>query len=82
MFRHSTNFRLLTGDGVSVSLKHGVAVKDINYIQIHPTTLYTGKSGERSFLISESVRGEGAVLLDKNFERFTDELQQIGRAHV
>ncbi len=75
VFRHSTNFRLLTGDGVAVSLKHGVAVKDINYIQIHPTTLYTGKSGERSFLISESVRGEGAVLLDKNFERFTDELQ-------
>ena len=75
VFSHSTNFRLLTGDGVAVSLKHGVAVDDINYIQIHPTTLYTGKTGERSFLISESVRGEGAVLLDKNFKRFTDELQ-------
>lgn len=74
VFRHSTNFRILTGDGVAVALRHGVAVDHINYIQIHPTTLYTTKK-ERSFLISESVRGEGAKLLDKNFQRFTDELQ-------
>lgn len=75
VFRHSTNFRLLTGDGVAICLKHGVAVDHINYIQIHPTTLYTPESGKRSFLISESVRGEGAHLLDKNGERFCDELQ-------
>ena len=73
-FAKSTNFRLLTGDGVAVCLKHGIAVDNVNYIQIHPTTLYSEKQG-RSFLISESVRGEGAVLLDKNFKRFTDELQ-------
>ena len=75
IFTHSTNFRLLTGDGIAVCLNHGVAVDNINYIQIHPTTLYTENGAGRSFLISESVRGEGAVLLDKNFERFTDELQ-------
>lgn len=75
IFDKSTNFRLLTGDGVAICLKRGVAVDNVNYIQIHPTTLYTEKAGGRSFLISESVRGEGAVLLDKNFERFTDELQ-------
>lgn len=75
VFDYSTNFRLLTGDGVAVCYKHGVAVDHINYIQIHPTTLYTGKQGERSFLISESVRGEGARLLDKNYKRFCDELQ-------
>jgi L-aspartate oxidase len=75
VFDKSTNFRILTGDGVAICLKHGVAVDNINYIQIHPTTLYTGRDGERSFLISESVRGEGAHLLDKNFQRFTDELQ-------
>ncbi|MDE6585412.1 MAG: L-aspartate oxidase [Clostridia bacterium] len=75
VFDYSTNFRLLTGDGVAVCINHGVKVEHIDYIQIHPTTLYTGRQGERSFLISESVRGEGAHLLDKNFKRFTDELQ-------
>lgn len=74
IFEKSTNFRLLTGDGVAICLNHGVAVDNIGYIQIHPTTLYSKKGG-RCFLISESVRGEGAVLLDKNFKRFTDELQ-------
>lgn len=74
VFSKSTNFRLLTGDGVAICLKHRVAVDNVNYIQIHPTTLYSEKQG-RSFLISESVRGEGAYLLDKNFNRFTDELQ-------
>ena len=74
VFEKSTNFRLLTGDGVAVCLRRGVAVDNVNYIQTHPTTLYSEKKG-RSFLISESVRGEGAYLLDKNFKRFTDELQ-------
>lgn len=73
VFKKSTNFRLLTGDGVAICLKHNVAVDNVNYVQIHPTTLYSEKSG-RSFLISESVRGEGAKLLDKNFNRFVDEL--------
>ena len=75
VFTHSTNFRLLTGDGIAICLKRGVAVDNMNYIQVHPTTLYTKSQAGRSFLISESVRGEGAVLLDKNFKRFTDELQ-------
>lgn len=75
VYKHSTNFRILTGDGVAVCLKRGVEVQNVNYVQIHPTTLYTNRSGERCFLISESVRGEGAVLLDKSFKRFCDELQ-------
>lgn len=74
VFENSTNFRLLTGDALAICINSGVAVDHINYIQIHPTTLYSKKKGRR-FLISESVRGEGAHLLDKNFNRFTDELQ-------
>ncbi len=74
VYENSTNFRILTGDALAICLNHGVAVDHINYVQIHPTTLYSTKEGRR-FLISESVRGEGAVLLDKNFNRFCDELQ-------
>lgn len=74
LFRFSTNYRNLTGDGVAICLKRGVEVENVDYIQIHPTTLYTKKRGRR-FLISESVRGEGAVLLNGAGERFTDELR-------
>ena len=74
LFKNSTNYSHITGDAFALSIKHGVELENINYIQIHPTTLYSKKEGRR-FLISESVRGEGAVLLNENGERFTDELQ-------
>lgn len=73
LFLQSTNHPHLTGDGIALALKYGVEVKHLNYIQIHPTTLYSKKPGRR-FLISESVRGEGGVLLNKNQKRFADEL--------
>ena len=73
LFCHSTNFRILTGDGVGAALAHGVAARDLSYVQFHPTTLYAGGKGRR-FLISESVRGEGARLLNAKGERFVDEL--------
>ncbi len=73
LFKHSTNYRHLTGDALALALKYGIALRHIDYIQIHPTTLYTKKHG-REFLISESVRGEGAVLLNGKGERFVNEL--------
>lgn len=74
VYQHSTNYRHLTGDGIALAIKHGVELKDINYVQIHPTTFYTKESTERSFLISESMRGEGAKLYNKDGERFVNEL--------
>ncbi len=74
LYRHSTNFRHLTGDALAIAMRHDIALKDIKYIQIHPTTFYSGIKGEMSFLISESVRGEGAKLYDKHMHRFVDEL--------
>lgn len=75
LYRRSTNFQHLTGDALAVALGHGVRLKDINYVQVHPTTFYTTEAQERCFLISESVRGEGAKLYDKHMESFVDELK-------
>lgn len=74
LFKNSTNFRHLTADSLAICLRHNIELENINYIQIHPTTFYSKKPGRR-FLISESVRGEGAYLLNKDGERFTDELK-------
>ncbi|MCD8324219.1 MAG: L-aspartate oxidase [Clostridiales bacterium] len=74
LYRHSTNYRHLTGDGIAVAIRHGIALRDIDYIQIHPTTLYSAEQTDRSFLISESVRGEGALLYGKDGKRFVNEL--------
>ena len=73
-YKHSTNFKHLTGDGVEIARCHNIELKNLDYVQIHPTTLYSDNKEERSFLISESVRGEGARLYDKNMNRFVDEL--------
>ena len=72
-YQHSTNFPHLTGDAIDISKKHGIRLEHLDYVQIHPTTLYSPKPGRR-FLISESVRGEGAVLYNKDGERFVNEL--------
>ena len=74
LYKNSTNYPHITGDGLGIALKHHVKLEHLDYIQIHPTTLYSKKPGRR-FLISESVRGEGALLYEKNGQRFTDELQ-------
>ena len=73
-YPRSTNFPSLTGDACAIAARHGIALEHIDYVQIHPTSLYSTQPG-RAFLISESCRGEGAVLLDANGNRFTDELQ-------
>lgn len=72
LYKHSTNYSHLTGDAQAIAIKHGIELKDMDYVQIHPTTLYADEG--RSFLISESVRGEGAVLRNKAGERFVNEL--------
>lgn len=73
LYPHSTNFPCLTADSVAIALEHGIEVENVDYVQIHPTTLYTKEPG-RSFLISESVRGEGAKLRGADGERFANEV--------
>ncbi|WP_203522486.1 L-aspartate oxidase [Fusobacterium sp. IOR10] len=72
-FENSTNYPHLTGDGIKISEKNNIKLKNLDYIQVHPTTLYSKSKGRR-FLISESVRGEGALLYNAQGNRFVDEL--------
>lgn len=73
LYEHSTNFSSLTGDALVLAKKYGVELEHLDYVQIHPTSLFTKEPG-RSFLISESTRGEGAILLNSKHERFVEEL--------
>ncbi len=74
LFKKSTNERIITGDSIGVAIRNNIEIKDLSYIQIHPTAFFSKKSEKKRFLISESVRGEGGKLLNCNGERFVDEL--------
>lgn len=74
VYDHSTNYPQLTGDACYIAQEHGITMEHLDYVQIHPTGLFSPQPG-RTFLISESCRGEGAILLNAAGERFTDELQ-------
>ncbi|MCR5689082.1 MAG: FAD-binding protein [Clostridiales bacterium] len=68
IYRHTTNPRSGTGDGIRIAHSLGAKIKDLSYVQFHPTA-FDSPDGEQ-FLISESVRGEGAYLLNCHEERF------------
>ncbi|PPF64106.1 L-aspartate oxidase [Clavibacter michiganensis] len=66
LYSHTTNPAIATGDGLAAALRAGVATADLEFYQFHPTTL----AAAGNFLVSEAVRGEGAVLLNERGERF------------
>ncbi|MDB4898137.1 MAG: L-aspartate oxidase [Firmicutes bacterium] len=71
LYINSTNPEVATGDGIAIAHRAGAAIQDVEFIQFHPTALYG--EGSPKFLISEAVRGEGALLLNKHGERFMTE---------
>lgn len=73
LFTNSTNYRHIQGDGLLLALAYNIKTKDMDYVQFHPTAFYEETNGRR-FLISESVRGEGGILLNKEKKRFVNEL--------
>ncbi|HEV8024806.1 MAG TPA: L-aspartate oxidase [Candidatus Nanopelagicales bacterium] len=71
VFGQTTNPYVSTGDGVALALRAGAAVADLEFVQFHPTVLWLGPLAQgQQPLVSEAVRGEGAVLLDDAGERF------------
>lgn len=74
IFKTSTNQRIITGDGISIAIRNNIKVKNLGYIQFHPTAFFSNDLNSRKFLISESVRGEGGKLINNRGERFVDEL--------
>lgn len=71
LYRESTNPKIATADGHAMAYRAGAALQDMEMVQFHPTTLYV--AGASRALITEAVRGEGAVLVDRNGKRFMPE---------
>ena len=78
VYSSTTNPSVATGDGVAAALRAGAAVRDLEFVQFHPTVLWlgAGSSGQQP-LISEAVRGEGAFLIDASGDRFMTGVHEL-----
>ena len=74
IFNSTTNVEYLTGDGLNISLKHNIVIKDMEYLQLHPTVLYEPDVKGKKLLLSESLRGEGGIIVNQNKEVFINPL--------
>lgn len=75
VYEYTTNSAIATGDGITLAYRMSVPIKNLHFVQFHPTAFANRKTRE-SFLISESVRGEGAYLLNCHGNRFMHEYDE------
>jgi L-aspartate oxidase len=75
VFRETTNPRVATGDGLAMAYRAGAVLRDMEFMQFHPTTLYVAGAARK--LLTEALRGEGAYLVDADGERFMPEVHQL-----
>jgi len=77
LFAETSNPSTATGDGIALGYRAGADVRDIEFVQFHPTVLMAD-TGESRFLLSETLRGEGAVLVNSRGERFMQKYHRLG----
>ncbi len=77
VYPYTTNSAIATGDGITLAYELGARIKNLHLVQFHPTA-FAAKHGRERFLISEAVRGEGAVLLNCKGERFMQGYDERG----
>jgi L-aspartate oxidase len=76
VYQNTTNPEIATGDGIAMAFRAGARIEDMEFVQFHPTTL--NKVGAPHFLISEALRGEGAILVNETGERFMERYESMG----
>src|SRR5690606_349253 len=78
VYASTANPAVSTGDGLALALRAGAVVRDLEFVQFHPTVLWLGEdSTGQQPLISEAVRGEGAFLIDESGERFMRDVHEL-----
>ena len=76
IYQNTSNPEIATGDGIAIALRAGAKIEAMEFVQFHPTTL--NKLGAPHFLISEALRGEGAILVDAQGKRFMSDYDSMG----
>lgn len=76
LYANTTNPPIATGDGIALAYRAGAQIMDMEFVQFHPTALYS--QNEHTLLISEAVRGEGAYLLNHAHKRFMPDYHELG----